>query len=108
MARPAATGWRARGAHYRALALRVAEGLARLGIEAVLDAEQSSCVLRSYRLPEGISYDALHDHLKVAGFVIYARQSSLADEIFRISTMGDLHSRDRDDLIARIADITAR
>ncbi len=102
-----AGGWRARRTHYRALASRVADGLARLGIEAVLDAEQSSCVLRAYQLPEGISYDALHDHLKVAGFVIYAGQGDLAEEIFRISTMGDLHSRDMDDLIARIAEITA-
>lgn len=102
-----AGGWRARRAHYRALASRVAEGLSGLGIRPVLAAEQSSCVLRAYRLPAGVSYDALHDHLKTAGFVIYAGQGGLANEIFRISTMGDLDHRDVELLIARIAEIAA-
>lgn len=103
-----AGGWSARRVHYRALAAQVAEGLAALGIEAVLDAEQSSCVLRSYRLPPAMSYAELHDHLKAAGFVIYAGQGEFADQIFRISTMGDLDSRDINELIARFAEIVAR
>ncbi|MES1954264.1 aminotransferase class V-fold PLP-dependent enzyme [Salinisphaera hydrothermalis] len=102
-----AGGWRARRAYYRALARRVADGLAELGIQAMLSTQQSSCVLRAYRLPAGVSYHELHDHLKAAGFVIYAGQGGLTDEIFRISTMGDLHDGDVDELIARIAEITA-
>ncbi|HET7312973.1 2-aminoethylphosphonate aminotransferase [Salinisphaera sp.] len=103
-----AGGWPARRAHYRALAGQVADGLAALGIDAVLDGRHSSCVLRSYRLPSGVSYDALHDRLKAAGFVIYAGQGDLAGEIFRISTMGDLDGQDMECLIIRIAEITAR
>lgn len=94
-----AGGWPARRAHYRALAGQVADGLAERGIEAVLPAEQSSCVLRSYRLPSGLLYETLHDRLKTAGFVIYAGQGSLAQSIFRISTMGAIESADMTRLI---------
>lgn len=99
-------GWRARRARYRELAGQVADGLAALGIEAALAADQSSCVLRSYRLPSGLSYETLHDRLKTAGFVIYAGQGSLARSIFRISTMGAIEQSDIARLIKRIGEIT--
>lgn len=101
-----AGGWRARRARYRELAGQVADGLAALGIEAVLSADQSSCVLRAYRLPDGIAYETLHDRLKTAGFVIYAGQGSLARSIFRISTMGAIEDLDVGRLVNRIDDIT--
>lgn len=96
-------GWQARRTRYRRLARQVADGLAEHGIEAVMDADHSSCVLRAYRLPEGMSYDTLHDHLKADGFVIYAGQGGLAASIFRISTMGAIDTVDMDRLIAAIA-----
>lgn len=99
-------GWRARRDRYRELAGQVADGLAALGIEAALAADQSSCVLRSYRLPDGLSYEVLHDQLKTAGFVIYAGQGSLARSIFRISTMGAIEQSDVVRLIKRIGEIT--
>lgn len=101
-----AGGWPARRAHYRRLATQVSEGLAGLGIEPALPAEASSCVLRSYRLPAGVSYDALHDRLKTAGFVIYAGQGNLAESIFRLSTMGAIDTTDMARLIDAVRDIT--
>lgn len=101
-----AGGWPARRARYRELAGQVADGLAAMGIQAALAADQSSCVLRSYRLPDGISYQALHDQLKAAGFVIYAGQGSLARSIFRISTMGAIEQTDVMRLIEHMRDIT--
>lgn len=103
-----AGGWPARGERYRQLADQVGEALAGLGIGSLLAPGTSSCVLRAYRLPAGVSYDVLHDRLKAEGFVIYAGQGGLSDSIFRISTMGDLDEADMDRLIAAITEITQR
>ncbi len=96
-------GREARYAHYAGLAERVREGLAGLGIGAVLPPTQSSVVLRSYRLPTGSTYQRLHDHLKASGFVIYAGQGDLSQTLFRISTMGHLILPDIDRLLTCFA-----
>jgi 2-aminoethylphosphonate-pyruvate transaminase len=84
----------ARFKRYAALAEQVRAGLADLGINPVIPAEQSSVVLRSYHLPAGTSYSKLHDELKAQGFVIYAGQGDLSKMLFRISTMGAVSSVD--------------
>jgi len=89
----------ARHGHYAALAEQVLMGLAALGIEAVVPPDESSVVLRAYRLPDGLSYRTLHDLLKAEGFVIYAGQGDLSKTLFRISTMGDLTAVDIDRLL---------
>ena len=98
-------GWPARHARYRALAERVRQGLASLGVMPLLPDGQSSVVLRAYRLPQGLDYTRLHDALKAEGFVIYAGQGGLARRIFRISTMGELGLDDMDRLVAAFARI---
>ena len=95
-------GWRARHARYARLAGRVARALAEQGVEPMLGTEESSCVLRAYRLPPDTSYEAVHDGLKQRGFVIYAGQGSLVAEMFRISTMGDITDYDMERLLAAI------
>jgi 2-aminoethylphosphonate-pyruvate transaminase len=92
-------GWAARRRRYAALAEQARAGFSRLGIAAMLPPEESSVVLRSYRMPAGISYASLHDGLKARGFVIYAGQGSLAEKLFRIATMGDLSPADIDSLV---------
>jgi 2-aminoethylphosphonate-pyruvate transaminase len=92
-------GWRERHARYRKLAEQVRAGLARLGVDGVLSPQESSVVLRAYRLPPKIDYVQLHDALKLHGFVIYAGQGGLAAELFRISTMGNLTAHDMDRLL---------
>jgi 2-aminoethylphosphonate-pyruvate transaminase len=83
-------GRAARFGRYAALAEQVRTGLAQLGIEALLTPQDSSVVLRAYRLPRGIDYPTLHDTLKAAGFIIYAGQGDLSRTLFRISTMGEI------------------
>jgi len=100
-------GWKARRARYRQLALRVAQTCQDLGIEQWLPAEESSCVLRSYHLPAGMNYNALHDGLKQQGFVIYAGQGNLAAELFRISTMGDISDYDMARLVNALQTVIA-
>jgi 2-aminoethylphosphonate-pyruvate transaminase len=88
---------------YAALAEQVRAGLAECGIEGAIPAEESSVVLRAYRLPEGVTYQMLHDALKAEGFVIYAGQSNLAKTLFRISTMGSVTSQDIERLLGCFA-----
>jgi 2-aminoethylphosphonate-pyruvate transaminase len=92
-------GWMARHRRYAALAEQVRTGLAELSIAAALSPQESSVVLRSYRLPASTSYATLHDALKERGFVIYAGQGSLSEKLFRISTMGDVSAADIDRLL---------
>jgi 2-aminoethylphosphonate-pyruvate transaminase len=95
-------GLQARHRHYAALAGRVRAGLAALGIESFLPADESSVVLRSYLLARGLTYERLHDALKADGFIIYAGQGNLSKMLFRISTMGNLTEADIDRLLVCI------
>jgi 2-aminoethylphosphonate-pyruvate transaminase len=92
-------GLEARHRHYAALAEHVRAGFAELGIEPLLPADESSVVLRAYRLPPGVTYTRMHDALKAEGFIIYAGQGNLSKTLFRISTMGSLTAADMDRLL---------
>ncbi|KVQ17579.1 2-aminoethylphosphonate aminotransferase [Burkholderia ubonensis] len=94
-----AGGWRARHARYKALADQAQAGLAARGMPLVLPEGASSVVLRAYRLPQGVTYEQLHDGLKARGFVIYAGQGGLSKELFRISTMGAIEAADVERLL---------
>lgn len=98
-------GWQARHRRYAALAEQVRAGLAALGVEALLPPEESSVVLRSYRLPAGVPYATLHDALKAQGFVIYAGQGNLSKALFRLSTMGNVSAADIESLLACCGDL---
>nr|WP_315597977.1 2-aminoethylphosphonate aminotransferase [uncultured Cupriavidus sp.] len=101
-------GWQGRHQRYAALAEEVRAGLAALGIEALWPATQSSVVLRAYKLPQGVTYEQLHDGLKARGFVIYAGQGGLSSQLFRISTMGALDAADMHRLVAGFRELLAR
>lgn len=92
-------GWKGRGDRYTFLSQKIREGLAELGINTLLPKEDYSCVLISYELPSGYSYEQIHDHLKEAGFVIYAGQGGLKNSIFRIANMGDIRDEDLQNLL---------
>jgi 2-aminoethylphosphonate-pyruvate transaminase len=92
-------GRAARYRRYAHLAEQVRAGLTRLGIEAVVPPEQSSLMLRAYRLPTGLTYATLHDTLKAEGFVIYAGQGELSKTLFRIATMSNVISADIDRML---------
>ncbi len=98
-----AGGREARHARYTRLARKVKDGLARRGIPTLLDEPQDySSVLVSYRLPDGLTYDTLHDALREHGFVIYAGQGNFNGRIFRISTMGEIGDGDVERLLRAV------
>ena len=92
-------GWKPRRRRYRELSAVVEKKLVDLGVAPLMSTSESSCVLRAWRLPAGMSYQQLHDSLKANGFIIYAGQGDFAAEMFRISTMGDISDSDIDRLI---------
>ena len=72
----------------------IREGMASLGVQAVLPAEVQSNSLTAFYLPDGVSYQNLHDQLKAREFVIYAGQDHLESKIFRVANMGNLEEKD--------------
>jgi 2-aminoethylphosphonate-pyruvate transaminase len=97
-------GWEARRDRYRYLSKSIREELAELGIPSFLDEQAYCSMISSFLLPDGVSYDELHDLLKDAGFVIYAGQGGLYHSIFRIANMGDIRDQD----LARLVDVFRR
>lgn len=92
-------GWHSRRERYLHLSDTLAELLRAKGVEPLLENGVSASMLRAYRLPEGLAYSHLHEALKSRGFVIYAGQGRLAEQIFRIATMGAISDDDLQRLI---------
>jgi 2-aminoethylphosphonate-pyruvate transaminase len=101
-------GWQTRRQAYLRRAARIGETLAALGVETLIPAAESSAVLRAYRLPDGTTYQRLHQELKDQGFVIYAGQGQLAPSIFRVAHMGDVRDDDLTRLCAALTSIIGR
>ena len=100
--------WEGRRERYLKLAGLVRESLAGLGVEALLEADQASSALTSYRIPEGMNWNEIHDGLKRWGFVVFGGQGSLARKIFQVSTMGDITRYDLERLLAAIETVFKR
>lgn len=98
-------GWQQRQQNYWQRMDIIRDGLNTLGIKACLERKETSCVLNSFNLPNGISYELLHDKLKAAGFVIYAGQGGFANALFRISCMGEITEDDVKRLVQEIEKI---
>lgn len=103
-------GFPARRALYRRRAERVRACLRELGVELFLEdgATASSAILTSFKIPEGASYEALHDGLKERGFVIYAGQGPYMGKMFRIAVMGDLPDADIEELCVSLRSLLER
>ena len=92
-------GWQQRHKQYWKLMDIVRSGLESLNIKSYFDKEDCSCVLNAFHLPDGITYEELHDKLKIAGYVIYAGQGGFAKSLFRISCMGEIKESDMERFI---------
>lgn len=95
-----------RGARYATLSEQVRTGLADRGLSPRLPPDQRSSSLTAFRLPDGLTYEALHDGLKAEGYVVYAGQSPGEHE-FRVATMGRLTEDDITGFLAAYDKVTA-
>lgn len=85
-----AGGFAARSALYRERASVVRAGFERLGLRILVAPAYRGNSVTMLRLPEGTTYDRLHDELKARGYVMYAGQGGLASRFFRICTLGEI------------------
>jgi 2-aminoethylphosphonate-pyruvate transaminase len=92
---------------YRDSARTVREGLEALGLQIVVAPEWRSNTLTTFRLPEGVGYDALHDAMKRRGYVIYAGQADLRTWAFRIANLGTLTPADMEGVVSAVGDSIA-
>ena len=81
------------------MATVIRERMAKLGVKAFLPIERQSNTITAYHLPEGVSYQDLHDRLKQQGYVIYAGQGNLENKIFRVANMGALTEKQFDEFL---------
>jgi len=75
---------------YGQAAAMLRNGFQEMGLECIVPEGRRSNTLTALKLPEGVTYNGLHDRLKEKGFVIYAGQKKLSESIFRIANMGDI------------------
>jgi 2-aminoethylphosphonate-pyruvate transaminase len=87
-------GVQGRIARYRNVAGVLRQGFREMALRFYLPEALLSNTITTLYLPQGFSYEALHDQLKEKGFVIYAGQERLKGEIFRVANMGALTRED--------------
>ena len=75
---------------YKKIATLIRDRMAKLGVKPLLTPDKQSNTITAYHLPEGVTYQPLHDQLKKEGYVIYAGQGQLQNKIFRVANMGAL------------------
>ena len=77
-------------ARYRKAARSIRNYMRAMRVKFYLREPLWSSSLTSFKLPDGVYYDHLHDLLREHGYVIYAGQAQLADTLFRVANMGAL------------------
>jgi 2-aminoethylphosphonate-pyruvate transaminase len=97
-----AGGWRQRNKTFRTRMDSIRNCLAELGVKNLINKEDSSCVLASFKTPAQKSYVEIHDNLKESGFIIYAGQGKFSSEVFRISPMGNITNADMRRLLSAL------
>lgn len=75
---------------YKKMAHLIRERLAKFGVKPLLTPDRQSNTITAFHLPEGVTYPQLHDRLKAKGYVIYAGQGNLENQVFRVANMGAL------------------
>jgi 2-aminoethylphosphonate-pyruvate transaminase len=84
---------------YRQMAALLREGFETAGFEYLIDPEYHSNTITAFLVPRGITYEKLHRTFKLKGFIIYAGQSKLKGNIFRIANMGQISRSDANRII---------
>jgi 2-aminoethylphosphonate-pyruvate transaminase len=81
-------------ARYRRASERIRAALEANGLALRLPPELRSNTITTAALPEGWTYERIHDGMREHGFVIYAGQGDLAHSFFRVANMGVLTDDD--------------
>ena len=92
-------------ARYGRMANLIRQRMATLGLQSVLTPERQSHSLTAWSLPDGLSYEYLHDRLKERGYIIYAGQGHFESKIFRVANMGALTEQDFEGFLSTLEEI---
>ncbi|GAA0664655.1 2-aminoethylphosphonate aminotransferase [Kitasatospora atroaurantiaca] len=99
-----AEGVAARKRRYTDRAEAIRAGLRERGIDLLLPPHQRASSITNAYLSNGMTYDELHDGLKLHGYVIYATQEKSAG-VFRLANMGQLTADDITGFFAAFDDV---
>jgi 2-aminoethylphosphonate-pyruvate transaminase len=88
---------------YKARIEHLDAAMATLGFEPLVAAPHRSRSVRTYRLPDGVTYPQLHDAVKADGYVIYAGLGEAANTTFRVCALGALHPAALDGFVHSLA-----
>ena len=69
---------------------RIRADMDALGLERLVDPEFQSQTITTCRLPEGVTYEQVHDRMRASGYVVYAGQGELGKIAFRVANMGQI------------------
>ena len=99
-------GYENRIKRYKILALKMREGLKKLGFELLLFPEEiQSNILTTIKMPDRMNYWEVHDKLKERGITIYSGQEVLNQRKFRIATLGSLREQDIDWFLQNLKEV---
>jgi 2-aminoethylphosphonate-pyruvate transaminase len=97
-------GVRMRAARYAARASEIRAGLEDQEFTLLLAPEHRSNSVTDAFLPDGVSYQELHDGLKALGFVIYAAPAEYG-ALVRVANMGQLTAGNVSDFLNAVATV---
>ncbi len=97
----------ARIKRYANVASFLRKGFQDLDLEFFVPESLLSNVLTSLKLPKDINYEELHDGLRQRGFVIYAGQGGLSEQIFRVANIGDIQKEEFQNFLEALKDCLA-
>lgn len=92
-------------AHYRDISKLLRAGLKDLGLKLFLPEELYSNTMTSVYLPQGITYQELHDRIKERGFTIYNPQGYLRGKLFMLGVVGVINDQDIRDFLAVLGEV---
>lgn len=92
-------------ARYRSASKILRDGFKNLGLDLLLPEEHRSNTITAARLPEGWTYNAMHDAFKEVGYVIYAGQGDLSKICFRVANMGQIEHSELHRFIEVLTDL---
>jgi len=78
--------------------------LKKIGLELSLKSNLSNVVI-NVMIPEGHTFEEMHDKLKEKGFLIYNGKGILKDKVMNIATIGEITTKDIEEFIKALKEI---
>jgi 2-aminoethylphosphonate-pyruvate transaminase len=90
---------------YNQISRSLRAGLKKLGLKLYLPEELYSNTMTSVYLPEGFTFQELHDTIKKKGFIIYDAQGSLKGKLFMLGVVGVITEQNIKDFLTVLGEV---